>query len=86
MAIGLGPRAAEDGGVPPALPRRRQPHYRRGTRVRSVFSLLGGIAISISGILVVVRSTADLAGVLLITAGVVVALLGPMTSPQRGHS
>ena len=54
--------------------------------MRSVFSLLGGIAISIAGIIVAVRSTADLAGVLLITAGVVVALLGPMTSPERRPS
>ena len=54
--------------------------------MRSIVSLLAGIAISISGILVVVRSTSDIVGVLLITAGVVVALLGPMTSPERRHS
>ena len=54
--------------------------------MRSIVSLLGGIAISLAGLLVVVGSAADLAGVLLITAGVVVALLGPMTSPERRHS
>lgn len=47
--------------------------------MRSALFLLGGIAISIAGGMVVVRTTADVAGVLLITAGVVVALLGPMT-------
>jgi len=50
--------------------------------VRSILSLLGGIAISGLGVMVVVQSSADLAGVLLITAGVVVAILGPMTSPH----
>lgn len=54
--------------------------------VRSVLSLLAGIAISVAGVLVVVRSPYDIAGVLLITAGVVVAVLVPMTSPQRSRS
>jgi len=54
--------------------------------MRSIFSLLGGIAISLAGLLVVVGSSADLAGVLLIAAGVVVALLGPMSAPEHRHS
>jgi hypothetical protein len=54
--------------------------------VRSIFSLLGGIAISLAGLLVVVGSDADVAGVLLIGAGVVVAIVGPMTSPERRRS
>ncbi len=50
--------------------------------MRPVLSLLGGLAISIAGVIVVVRSTADVAGVLLITAGVVIAVLGPMTTVE----
>ena len=45
--------------------------------MRSVLSLLGGMAVSAAGILVVLSSAADLAGVLLIAAGVIVAILGP---------
>jgi hypothetical protein len=43
--------------------------------MRSILSLLGGIAISAAGVLVVLGSPSDLAGVLLIAAGVLVALL-----------
>jgi hypothetical protein len=50
--------------------------------VRSVLSLLGGLAISIAGVIVVVRSSADVMGVLLITGGVVIAFLGPMTTVE----
>jgi hypothetical protein len=50
--------------------------------MRSVLSLLGGMAVSAAGILIVLSSAADLAGVLLIAAGVIVAILGPRhTSP-----
>lgn len=48
--------------------------------MRSVLSLLGGMAVSAAGILVVLASAADLAGVLLIAAGVIVAVLGPRRS------
>lgn len=44
--------------------------------MRSAISLLGGMAVSAAGVLVVIGSTQDLPGVLLITAGVVVAALG----------
>lgn len=44
--------------------------------MRSAISLLGGMAISAAGVMVAVGSTQDVAGVLLIGAGVVVALLG----------
>ncbi len=43
--------------------------------MRSVLSLLGGMAISAAGILVVLGSRYDFAGVLLIGAGVLVAML-----------
>ncbi|HYM53588.1 MAG TPA: hypothetical protein VEW45_08995 [Candidatus Dormibacteraeota bacterium] len=43
--------------------------------MRSILSLLGGISISAAGLLVVVRSAYDLAGVLLIAAGVLVSML-----------
>jgi len=73
--------------VPPALPRRRQPIRPEDLRIlRSFLSLLAGIAISVAGVLVVVRSPYDVAGVLLITAGVVVSVLVPMTSPERSRS
>jgi hypothetical protein len=45
--------------------------------MRIALSLLGGIAISGAGLLVVLASTQDLAGVLLIAAGAIVALLSP---------
>jgi len=48
--------------------------------MRSVLSLLGGMAVSAAGILIVLSSTADLAGVLLIAAGVIVAILGPRST------
>ena len=44
--------------------------------MRSALALLGGMAISAAGIGVVIGSDQDLPGVLLIGAGVVVALLG----------
>jgi len=85
-AIGPMGRVGDDALVPPALPRRRQPtHPEDPATVRSVLSLLAGIAISIAGVIVVVRSPYDIAGVLLITAGVVVSVLVPMTSPQRSR-
>jgi hypothetical protein len=43
--------------------------------MRSILSLLGGISISAAGLVVVVGSTYDLAGVLLIAAGVLVSML-----------
>jgi hypothetical protein len=43
--------------------------------MRSILSLLGGISISVAGLLVVVGSAYDLAGVLLIGAGVLVSML-----------
>jgi hypothetical protein len=43
--------------------------------MRPILSLFGGIAVSAAGFLVVLRSAEDLAGVLLIGAGVLVALL-----------
>jgi hypothetical protein len=43
--------------------------------MRSVLSLLGGIAISVAGFLVVVGSAYELPGVLLIAAGVLVSML-----------
>lgn len=54
--------------------------------MRSVLSLLAGIAISVAGVSVVVRSPYDAAGVLLITAGVVLALLGPMSAAESSRS
>jgi hypothetical protein len=72
--------------VPPALPRRRQPIRPEDPRtLRSVLSLLAGLAISVAGVIVVVRSPYDAAGALLITAGVVVAVLAPMTGPERSR-
>lgn len=44
--------------------------------MRSVLSLLGGIAVSAAGLLVVVGSAYDLAGALLIAAGVIVSMIG----------
>jgi hypothetical protein len=44
--------------------------------MRSAISLLGGMAISAAGIMVVIGSASDLVGVLLIGAGVLVAMLG----------
>lgn len=52
--------------------------------MRSVLSLLVGLAISIVGLIVVVGSDFDIGGVLLIAAGVIVALLGVKTA--RGSS
>lgn len=46
-----------------------------GRLLRSILSLLGGISISVAGLLVVVGSAYDLAGVLLIAAGVLVSML-----------
>jgi hypothetical protein len=43
--------------------------------MRPILSLLGGIAISAAGLLIVQGSDEDLAGVLLIGAGVLVSLL-----------
>jgi hypothetical protein len=43
--------------------------------MRSILSLLAGISISAAGLLVVVGSIYDLAGVLLIAAGVLVSML-----------
>ena len=48
--------------------------------MRPVLSLLVGIAVSIVGLMVVVWSAYDIAGVLLIAAGVIVALLGVRTT------
>ncbi len=52
--------------------------------MRPVLSLLVGLAISIVGLVVVLASELDIPGVLLIAAGVVVALLGIRT--KRSHS
>lgn len=43
--------------------------------MRSILSLLGGIAISAAGFLIVLGSAQDLAGVLVIGAGVLVTML-----------
>jgi len=43
--------------------------------MRSILSLLGGIAISAAGLLIVLGSAQDLAGALVIGAGVLVTLL-----------
>jgi hypothetical protein len=52
--------------------------------MRSAISLAGGMAVSAAGVLVVVNSTQEIAGVLLIAAGVVVAILGLRTTgPTR---
>ncbi len=50
--------------------------------MRPVLSLLVGFAISVVGLIVVLGSALDMVGVLLIAAGVVVALLGVRTSPE----
>ncbi|HEX5395697.1 MAG TPA: hypothetical protein VFX74_01275 [Candidatus Limnocylindria bacterium] len=47
--------------------------------MRPVLALLVGIAVSVVGLIVVVWSSYDIAGVLLIAAGVLVALLGVRT-------
>lgn len=62
---------------------RRLPHEEES--VRTALALFGGMAISAAGVAVVVGSTYDGAGVLLIVAGVLVAglgmrLLGPTRS------
>jgi hypothetical protein len=44
--------------------------------MRPGFALVGGLLISVVGLLTVLLSAADLVGVLLITAGVVVAVAG----------
>jgi hypothetical protein len=44
--------------------------------MRIALSLLGGIAVSAAGLLIVLGSVYDLAGVLLIAGGVLVALVG----------
>ena len=44
--------------------------------MRSVISLLGGMAVSAAGLLLVVGSSQDAVGVLLIGAGALVAVLG----------
>ncbi|HEX6128111.1 MAG TPA: hypothetical protein VF071_03720 [Candidatus Limnocylindria bacterium] len=54
--------------------------------MRSALSLLGGIAISAAGVGVVVGADQDLVGVLLISAGVVVALLGMRVIGGAGRS
>jgi hypothetical protein len=51
--------------------------------MRPVLSLLIGIAISVLGLWVVVATELDIPGVLLIAAGVVVALLGVRTGRAR---
>lgn len=52
--------------------------------MRSAISLAGGLAVSAAGVFVVVASAQDVAGVLLIAAGVVVAILGLRTAgPTR---
>jgi hypothetical protein len=56
--------------------------------MRSILSLLGGISISAAGLLVVVRSAYDLAGVLLIAAGVLVSMLAMrvlVVQPRTGR-
>jgi hypothetical protein len=45
-------------------------------RVRPVLALLGGIAISAAGLAVVLGSDLDLPGVVMITAGALVAAFG----------
>ena len=53
--------------------------------MRSVLSLLGGISISVAGLQVVVGSAYDLAGVLLIAAGVLVSLLALRVVAVQPH-
>jgi hypothetical protein len=48
--------------------------------VRPVLALLGGIAVSAVGLIVVVGSPLDLAGVALIAAGAILAAVGYRTS------
>lgn len=54
--------------------------------MRSALSLLGGMAVSAAGIGVVVGTDHDLVGVLLIGAGVAVALLGMRVTGGVGRS
>ncbi len=54
--------------------------------MRPVLSLLIGLAISLLGLVVVLASALDIPGVLLIAAGVVVALLGVRTSRSSSAS
>jgi hypothetical protein len=52
--------------------------------MRSAISLAGGMAVSAAGVFVVLGSAQEIAGVLLIAAGVVVAVLGlRSTGPTR---
>jgi hypothetical protein len=51
-------------------------HAQGVASVRSALWLLGGMAVSAAGIVVTIGSDQDLVGVLLIGAGVLVALLG----------
>jgi hypothetical protein len=59
-----------------------EPNVRRDP-MRPVLSLLIGIVISVLGLWVVVATDLDIPGVLLIAAGVVVALLGVRTGRAR---
>jgi hypothetical protein len=68
----------------PALPTGGD-HLRR-VPMRPVLSLLIGLAISLLGLVVVLASALDIPGVLLIAAGVVVALLGVRTSRSSSAS
>jgi hypothetical protein len=54
--------------------------------MRSVLSLLGGMAVSAAGLLIVLGSTFDLAGALLIAAGVLVAGIGLRLDSLRQNS
>jgi hypothetical protein len=52
--------------------------------VRSILALLGGMAISLTGLLVVLATTVDLGGAMMIILGSAVALLGLRHAPD-GH-
>jgi hypothetical protein len=67
------PRAA--GLCPPAAALIEEP-------MRPVLSLLVGFAISVVGLIVVLATTLDMVGVLLIAAGVIVAVLGVRMAPE----
>lgn len=67
---------AQDEPLPPVLPTGGGHLHVGGRPMRPILSLFGGIAVSAAGFLIVLGSAEDVAGVLLIGAGVLVALLG----------
>jgi NO-binding membrane sensor protein with MHYT domain len=75
--------AADENEPMPAVSAAVEPNLRRDP-MRPVLSLLIGIVVSAFGLWVVLATDLDIPGVLLIGAGVVVALLGVRTG--RSHS